>query len=54
MKPKLPKNIAQHLKAINKGYNKYEEKSINVKALILKISDEIVRIENNLNHMDEK
>ena len=55
MKPKLPKNIAQHLKAINKNdTNKYEEKSINVKALILKISDEIVRIENNLNHMDEE
>ena len=57
MKQKLPKNIAQHLKANNKiDTNKYDEKSINIdgKALILKISDEIVRIENNLNQMDEE
>jgi hypothetical protein len=52
--PKLPKNTAKHFKAINKNdSNKDDEKSINVTALILKISDEIIRIANNLYHMDE-
>ena len=51
---KIPKNFGKNLKPPkNDDSNIVRSRQINATSLILKVADEIVRMENNLNFMDE-